>query len=351
MQATSSEPRNVASGPIGQGPHFAPRGDRQSTVQCWGLSEGAAGMVSQLRGIAVATGLTSEFRPVLLRQPWKSLAPTMIPVREWVYRDDWFARADAPRLVISCGRQTVPASLLLKRRYGRRVFTVHIQDPKVSSARFDLLVVPEHDGVTGSNVIPTMGAVHHITPELLAGSAAAGLPASLASLAQPFALVLLGGPTRHYAFDAGDMQRLAGKIEAMIAAEGLGVAILPSRRTPEHAIALFQERFGRTQYVWNRRDENPYLAALAMSSHIVVTGDSVSMLTEAAGTGRPVFVEHLAERRPARRFRELHQSFEKAGISRPFEGRLAQWTYPPRNESAKVARIILERMESPSCPC
>ncbi|OAI57858.1 hypothetical protein AYO47_07400 [Planctomyces sp. SCGC AG-212-M04] len=308
-------------------------------------------MVSQLKGVAAAVGGPTKIGTVQLRQPWKSLWPGVVPAVSLVYRDAWFVEGTPPRLLITCGRQAVPASVILKKMYGRRIFTVHIQDPKLNPDHFDLLVVPEHDGLKGRNVISTLGAVHHITPQLLAQTAAAGVPPALARLRQPFVLVLLGGPTRHYAFDRADTSRLADKVEGMIAAEGVGVAVLPSRRTPEHAVQVFRDRFGESHYVWDRRDENPYLAALAFASHIVVTGDSVSMLTEAAGTGHPVFVEHLAERRPARRFRELHQSFEQAGISRPFDGRLAHWSYTPRNESAEVARLILERMESSSCRC
>jgi mitochondrial fission protein ELM1 len=308
-------------------------------------------MVSQLKGVSAAVGGPTRIGAVQLRQPWKSLWPGVVPTSNVVYRDRWFVEETPPRLLITCGRQAVPASLLLKKRYGQRIFTVHIQDPKLKPEYFDLLVAPAHDGLQGGNVVSTLGAVHHITPELLAQSAAAGLPPALAKLRQPFVLVLLGGPTWHYAFDRGDMVRLADKVEKLIATEGVGAAVLPSRRTPEHAVQLFRERFGESQYVWDRRDENPYLAALAFASHIVVTGDSVSMLTEASGTGHPVFVEHLAERRPARRFRELHQSFEQAGISRPFDGRLEYWSYVPRNESAEVARLILERMESSPCRC
>jgi mitochondrial fission protein ELM1 len=348
MQVAGIEPETVASRIAGPS---SPRlvGCRQIS-DCWGLSEGAAGMVSQLKGVAAAVGWPARFGSVQLRQPWKLLWPGFIPSAGIVYRDDWFLKESPPRLLITCGRQAVPASLILKKLYGRRIFTVHIQDPKLKPEHFDLLVAPAHDGLTGSNVVSTLGAVHHITQELLAEAAAGGLPRALAGLRQPFVMVLLGGPTRHYGFDGADMRRLADKIERMISAEGVGAAILPSRRTPEHAVQQFVDRFGQSQYVWRRHEENPYLAALAFASHIVVTCDSVSMLTEAAGTGRPVFVEHLAECRPARRFRELHQSFEQAGISRPFEGRLAHWSYRPRNESAEVARILLERMESLKCP-
>jgi mitochondrial fission protein ELM1 len=124
----------------------------------------------------------------------------------------------------------------------------------------------------------------------------------------------------------------------------VSLAILPSRRTPERVVDRFVQRFGSEQLVWNRSGENPYLCALATATHLIVTGDSVSMVTEAAGTGRPVYVEYLTERRRARRFRKFHESLERAGVTRSFEGRLETWSYSPRNDSARVAEVIRERL-------
>ena len=67
------------------------------------------------------------------------------------------------KIIISCGRKSVIPSIALKKRFGKEIFNIHIQDPKVSLGHFDLIVSPEHDHITGDNVINTKGAIHYLT--------------------------------------------------------------------------------------------------------------------------------------------------------------------------------------------
>lgn len=317
----------------------------RACTTCWGVNDGVAGTAGQVRGLAQAVGLPFQLSSAPLRQPWKSLWPGMVPAARFVFENPAFLDAPPPHLLITCGKQAVMTSLYLKKQLGGRVYTIHIQNPRISPERFDLVVAPEHDGLTGHNVISTMGALHHITPEALSRARATGLVGGLERLRSPFVAVLIGGPTRHYSYVESDMQRLEDKLAGIVNSRGVSLAILPSRRTPQQVVDRFVRRFGDEHLVWNRSGENPYLCALATASHLVVTGDSVSMITEAAGTGRPVYVEYLTERRTARRFRKFHGALERAGISRSFEGRLESWTYQPRNDSARVAEIVRERLK------
>jgi mitochondrial fission protein ELM1 len=319
--------------------------ENAASVTCWGVNDGVAGTAGQVRGLAEAVGLPFRLSSAPLRQPWKSLWPGMVPAARFVFQDPRFLDGPSPSLLITCGKQAVMTSLYLKKQLGDRVFTVHVQNPRISPERFDLVVAPEHDGLTGRNVISTMGALHHISPEVLARARANGPVGGLDRLRTPFVAVLIGGPTRHYAYVESDMQRLEDKLAGVAKSGGVSLAILPSRRTPQPVIERFIRRFGNEHLVWNRSGENPYLCTMAMASHLIVTGDSVSMITEAAGTGRPVYVEYLTERRPARRFRKFHDALQRAGISRSFEGRLESWTYEPRNDSALVAKVVRERLK------
>jgi uncharacterized protein len=318
--------------------------DSDRDISCWGVNDGVAGTAGQVRGLAEAIGVPFQLRSAPLRQPWKSLWPGMVPAARFVFEDPAFLDQPPPRVLITCGKQAVMTSLFLKKRLGDRVFTVHVQNPRIAPERFDLVVAPEHDGLSGSNVISTMGSLHHITGEVLARARAVGPVGGLERLQAPFVAVLIGGPTRHYEYSEVDMQRLEDKLARVVNSHDVSLAILPSRRTPDRVIDRFVRRFGDQQLVWNRSGENPYLCALATASHVIVTGDSVSMITEAAGTGRPVYVEYLTERRRARRFRKFHESLERAGLTRAFEGQLETWSYSPRNESARVAEVIRERL-------
>lgn len=308
-------------------------------------------MVSQVKGLAQAVGLPYVLHTAPLRRPWKSMLIGCIPATRWIFQQPELFDADPPRLLITCGRQAVMSALYLKKRHGRRVFTVHIQDPRITPRRFDLIVSPEHDRLLGPNVVQSVGALHHITRQVLDEAARIGLAGGLPLPPPPFVTVLLGGPNRYYDFSDADMQRLEHKLVRLVRDEAIRLAILPSRRTPEAALQRFRTRFLPENSVWCRDGDNPYLAALALGTHIIVTSDSASMISEAAATGKPIYVEYLTERRYARRFRRLHDSFQRLGITRPFEGALSDWTYDVPNDTAAVGQRIRNRLESSPCHC
>ena len=70
-------------------------------------------------------------------------------------------------IVISCGRKSVIPSLYLKKKFGKKIMNIHIQNPKVSLNNFDFVVIPEHDGINGKNVITSKGAIHYLRNEEL----------------------------------------------------------------------------------------------------------------------------------------------------------------------------------------
>ena len=323
--------------------------DQQSTrgdqlLTCWGASEGAAGMANQVRGVALALGVPLELHTTVLKYPWRWFPPRFIPWKPQVFVDSAQFTGE-PRLVISCGRQGAVASLTWKRRLKDRVFTVNIQDAKVSPDCFDLVCVPEHDDLRGPNVITTLGAVHHMSPARLAEARARGPVHGLERLGPGFVTVLIGGPTRLYAFSESDYRQFSEQLRSLVRT-GKRLAILPSRRSDPRWVARLQQEFGRDQYVWDFVSPNPYCEALALGSHLVVTCDSVSMISEAAATEKPLYIAYLAERRAPRRLGQFHRAFEAAGIARPFDGTLAEWTYASPDPTAVVAAAIRARLRA-----
>jgi uncharacterized protein len=347
--SSGSEPRGAQPPVPAAGPHFrasaAQPDDRfQDAPLCWGLSIGVAGMLSQMRGVAQSAGFRFEPKKTRLKRGWHWLPLSLVPTRLSVVRDaDTLDSRLPPPLIIACGRHSVIPAICLKERWGARTFVVFVQNPLVDPDNFDLVIAPEHDGVTGDNVINTRGALHHVTPELLAAARDSDAGRQLQRPGQPIVTVLLGGPNRCYGFSRADVARLIDKLRMVVHRDNARLIIVSSRRTPEPIRARFAEEFA-DHYVWNPAAENPYLAALAVADAIVVTCDSVSMTSEAAATGKPVFVEPLTERFPAPRFRRFQDSFRRAGITRRFEGRLEQWTYIPPDDAAQIGRVIREEM-------
>lgn len=315
---------------------------------CWVVTDGKAGMESQCRALAAALGLAPVVKRIVVRPPWRWLPPGL-----WLSplaaldtgRDGGDALSKPwPDLIISTGRQTVAPVLELKRRSGRSrpVRIVQIQNPRVDPGRFDLVVAPQHDRLTGPNVVVTLGALHGVTPEALAAAATLWAP-RLQHLPRPRVAVLLGGGNRAYALGEREGRAIAAALAALARATGAGLMVTPSRRTPQAATqAVTAALAGLPAVVWDGSGENPYPGYLALADAVLVTADSVNMVSEAAGTGRPVHVIDLPGGSP--RFRRFHRAMREAGVTRPFAGTLEDWTYTPPDDTARVARAVAERL-------
>jgi mitochondrial fission protein ELM1 len=243
--------------------------------------------------------------------------------------------------------------MALPRASGGRCFTVQIQDPLVPASRFDLVAVPMHDRApdrgpggrpTAENVILTQGALHHVTPEAIQ-AAAARLAEPYADLPHPLVAVLLGGPNKHFRFTAGAAERLGRGLATLCREHGAGLAVTPSRRTPPEALAMLRAMLdGLPCRIWDGAGENPYLGFLGLADAIIVTGDSVSMTSEACATGTPVHVFDLDGHSP--KFARFHAGLRDAGITRRFDGTLTRWRYRPLDDTARVATEIRRRLGS-----
>ena len=117
-------------------------------------------MVSHVEGLARALGLPSKHRSIKLKPLGNLLSPKLTPIAENLVKEKFVCDS---RVIISCGRKSVIPSIALKKRLGKEIFTIHVQDPKVSLKHFDLVISPEHDNIKGDNVLTTKGAIHYLT--------------------------------------------------------------------------------------------------------------------------------------------------------------------------------------------
>lgn len=311
-------------------------------TETWVVTEGAAGMENQCLGLAERLPLPVRRFRVQLKQPWRWLAPHGFgsPFARVIGPSDAL-RAPWPRLFIGCGRQSIPFSMAVKRASGGRTITVQCQDPRVPADRFDLVIPAEHDELSGPNVFPIVGSPNRITPARL-GEARAIFASMFQPLRSPRIAVLIGGASRtHGSLDARAAERLGAMLRDVARDHGLMVST--SRRTSQAAAAAIRNRLSGTDaFLWGGSGENPYLGMLAWADAFVVTADSVNMICEAAGTGKPVHVFALpGGRRKAKLF---HRSLERRGITRPFDRQIEQWSYVPLDETghavARISRLL-----------
>jgi hypothetical protein len=195
------------------------------------MSDGKPGMENQCLGLAEALGVRHRVIRVVIRKPWRSLPPQL-----W-FRPFSALAADGdrlappwPDLLIATGRQTVALSQAIRRASGGRTYTVQIQNPAVSPARFDLVVAPRHDRLEGANVVETFGALNRIRPEAIERAAEAFRP-TVEALPRPLAVVLLGGDNRVYRMTPDSVDAMAAHLRRLCENHGAGLAVTPSRRT------------------------------------------------------------------------------------------------------------------------
>ncbi|MCW5773592.1 MAG: mitochondrial fission ELM1 family protein [Rhodospirillaceae bacterium] len=311
---------------------------------CWVLTEGHAGMDNQALGMAEALGLAATRKAIKARKPWRNLPPRLW--LGWRGLDGLAGDPLAPPwpdVTVGCGKQAALAAWLIRRASGGRTFTIHVQTPPLPAKGFDVLVVPRHDGVTGPNVVVTEGAVHRVTRAQLEAAARHFAP-RYAALPSPRVAVLIGGSNNRYRLTPQRMQVLADQL-ATLAKGGAGLMVTPSRRTePEAAHILERALAGLSADIWDGSGENPYFGLLALADAVLVTRDSVSMVSEAVFAGKPVHVIDLEGR--SRRIELFHAHMEKQGYTRRFAGTLERWAFTPPDDTAMAAARIKPLLEA-----
>ncbi len=312
-------------------------------LNAWVLTDGKTGTRNQALGLAEAVGVAFTEKHVHSALPWRWLPPAL-----WPPGVLGVGRGDAleppwPALVISSGERAVGPALAIRKRAGGAVFSVHIQHPRVNPGGFDLVVVSAHDRLSGPNVRVTLGALNRITTAKLE-AAGAQFRDSFAHLPRPLVAVLVGGSNQVYRMSPAVISRLARDLADLARDGGAGLLVTTSRRTGRQAGQALRDALdGLPVWFWDGGGENPYFAFLALAETIVVTADSVSMVSEAASTGKPVYVVAL-EGGERGKFARFHEAFRDAGITRPFNGKLESWRYDPLRETADIAAEIKRRI-------
>lgn len=317
-------------------------------LSCWVVSDGKTGTENQCLGLASALGLTPTVKRIALRAPWLWLTPYVRGFEKHAFSTAGDAITPPfPDLLIASGRRSLPASFYVKNA-SPKTFVVQLQDPHCNSKLFDLVVVPEHDRLRGANVETSIGALHRVTPELLASEAAKWRDA-WAHLQGPFCTVLVGGPNAIYQFDENHIMR---ELKALLASFSGSLLITCSRRTPESVQKAIRRDllqtgpYAQRAWLWDGPSStggaNPYFAMLGVASHIVVTADSVSMISEAATSGKPIHLIDLPGGSP--KFERFYNALRQHGAVRTFALPLAEWDYEPLYETKRIAEIIRKKI-------
>ncbi len=261
--------------------------------KCLVIGDGTIGMQNQALALARASGFKTkliELEPKTLTRIFPELLAGnyKLPLSN---KDNEIFSFN-PDIIFSCGRRMAGISVGLKRLFlkkGQKLVNIQIQNPKLTPNLFDCLVIPEHDKITGNNVINSIGSLNSFSKDYILNSYNR-MSSNFKNLCGDHVLVLIGGNTKNQAISLKLVKKLKSellRIKKILKSE---LIITLSRRTPEF---VFSEL--RDFHLWkpNDKNPNPYPGIMNKAKIIIVSSDSINMISEALSTGMPVFVFDL----------------------------------------------------------
>jgi len=303
------------------------------------LTEGMHGMISQVEGLAKALEIDFTHHKVETNIFWKLIPPNLSPVSQSVFKK---INHDDFDVIISCGRKSVIPSIHLKKTANKKVFNIHIQDPKVNLNHFDFIVAPEHDEIQGQNVISTKGAIHYLTESEI-NENKDYLQSFIKKDERKVWTLILGGPTKYYDYSTKNMKHIFTMLDKLLKKYNFQLVVIPSMRTPINTINYAKEFFGDNHTVIMDVDKKAYLSALAIAENIIVTCDSSSMISEAALTRKPIYIANISPKKNDKRFQRFRNLFRELNITRNLDEEIENWNYQKLDETNRVANIIKQK--------
>jgi len=303
------------------------------------LTEGMHGMISQVEGLAKALDLDFIHEKIELNNFWKLIPPKITPTKSFVFKNN--IKHDF-NIVISCGRKSVIPSIFLKKKFKKKIINIHIQDPKVSLNNFDFVVAPEHDGLIGKNVISTKGAIHYLRENEL-NENISYLKSKIKK--EKIVTLVVGGPNKYYQYKSIEVEEIFLKIKQNFINNDYQLIFIPSMRTPKNVIDKAKNYFDDHQIIVTEIDKKAYLSSLGLADHIVVTCDSTSMISEAAITGKPIYVAQMPHIKNNYRFKKFFEIFRKLNITKDLSDNLEVWKYEKLNETDRISGYIRSKLK------
>ncbi|GJP52255.1 hypothetical protein CLOM_g11388 [Closterium sp. NIES-68] len=332
-------------------PNFPPNGVTQNTPKPVLLPRSSSSSVHRPRILSEPS--TSAFLPAAAPADPAAIAAEANETLE----------SEGPLLVVAAGRDTAAAAAEVKRLAPHSTLVVQIQHPRNDLHQYDLVVAPLHDfyGLTAAagrevhpwilkwiapapptkNVVLTTGALHIAEPTLLRSAAATWH--SLSEFPKPLVVVNIGGPTRHCSYRPDLIGQLALTLKEMLRDCQGSLSVSFSRRTPVAMQRVLRHELKDQDavYIWDGQGLDPHLGNLAWADAFIITADSVSMISEACSTGKPVYVvggEHCKWK-----IAEFHRTLQHRGAIRPFNDNVnlaSTWSYPPLTDNVDVATRV-----------
>ncbi len=317
----------------------------------WVLTSGEVGMVNQAVGLAESSGFDFEVKKIILKKFYKFL-PGDIAAKlgglHVLHEKSDSLPSPFPDIIIACGRRSIAAALALKahalkqqlskQQPPHKIFLVYIHNPRISFHHFDMVIPSYHDTVFGDNVYPTGPSLHRVTEKTLND---AKKKFTFPELSHPLLSVFIGGNRRSHRMEQSVADAAGRQLKQL--SKKYGIALSFSRRTPASASKAFLHHLQhqRNVYIWDEASDNPYFGMLAQADAILVSAESVSMISEAIFTGKPVYLLQLPGK--SRRFDRFHQWLYDNDYCRPFRGKIETNWGKSIDDTTRIAAILREQ--------
>ena len=229
-----------------------------------------------------------------------------------------------------------------KKNSNKKIINIHIQNPKISLANFDFVIIPEHDGINGNNVFVSNGAIHYVTTEEIIKNS--DYLNDRVQKDKDIITLILGGPNKYYDYTYENMINIFSKIKKLLDKKNLQLIVVPSNRTPSKVIQFAKEYFNKNRLVIEDIDKKAYLSSLALAKYIIVTCDSSSMISEAALTGKPLYVAMIPPKKNDNRFQKFRNLLENMNVIRYLDNELNIWNYEKLDETKRIADQLKKKI-------
>jgi mitochondrial fission protein ELM1 len=312
-----------------------------STSEKWlVLQDGRAGTDGQALGLAEALKIPFDFQSLSL--PWLHRYLPALSARKSLGKKLFSEITAVPAGIIGAGRWASYGLLAAAQRWPG-IKTIQILDPGIDPKYFSYVVTPEHDELTGENVIQTLGGLHRINDKLLAGASQLW-EAQLSHYTAPRVAVLIGGNNKYVRLHPDWVDDVIAKCYALIN-RGMSLWITVSRRTPHALRERLRAAFPHKNNVWfwAGSGDNPYLGFLAHADYFLVTADSVSMISEALYTDKPVALLRMPG--AGKKFTRFYDRLFEKNLTHWYDGEWNITTRAPLHETERVAAILRDKIK------
>jgi len=322
--------------------------------EIWILGDERPGTVAQSIGLANEIGFESKIIPLsysfLAKLPNVFLSSSLLRLKceaaKNIKNQEYF-----PRLIISAGRRAAPIALHIKKKSGNKSKVIQIMNPNLNFKKFDLVVLPKHDGLDEKdfpNLVTTLGSLSKVNDKIISSEQEKFAPWFREIKKNKIAL-LVGGASKRTEFEEKSAAKLAKHASEVAQNMDATLLILNSRRTGAELNAAIKENLNCDHrfFDWlDTKNNNPYLAILGEADYFIITGDSVSMISECCSSGKPTYI--FDEKNiSAPKHRKFHHELIKENFAKKFSGEIFQlekFTSKRLQETKRIALIIREQI-------